>query len=212
MYKRQVLTTKLNGSFPAAGLELLSSNNQQGPGAGGFQGQGMTASNGDTKLIEFLQKNKTAKQKYLLVVSNSNSAADIITNTGEPVMSLGGFLGNNKAITLEQFKKLVVNGEVRYVMVGGMGQGNGSSEIMNWVKQNGKLVSSSEYSDSSKAQTNADNNTSSTTNSQASVDNANNSENNEATGNEGNNTMDNSRGGNSSQQLYDLKSYTDSNN
>ncbi|MFT8315828.1 MAG: glycosyltransferase family 39 protein [Clostridium sp.] len=207
-----VLTTKLNGSFPAAGLELLSSNNQQGPGAGGFQGQGMTASNGDTKLIEFLQKNKTAKQKYLLVVSNSNSAADIITNTGEPVMSLGGFLGNNKAITLEQFKKLVVNGEVRYVMVGGMGQGNGSSEIMNWVKQNGKLVSSSEYSDSSKAQTNADNNTSSTTNSQASVDNANTSENNEATGNEGNNTMDNSRGGNSSQQLYDLKSYTDSNN
>lgn len=202
-----VLTTKLNGSFPAAGLELLSNDNQQGPGAGGFQGQG-----GDTKLIEFLQKNKTAKQKYLLVVSNSNSAADIIINTGEPVMSLGGFLGNNKAITLEQFKKLAVNGEVRYVMVGGMGQGNGSSEIMNWVKQNGKLVSSSEYSDSSKAQTNADNNTSSTTNSQASVDNANTSENNEATGNEGNNTMDNSRGGNSSQQLYDLKAYTDSNN
>ncbi|AGK96730.1 glycosyltransferase family 39 protein [Clostridium pasteurianum] len=207
-----VLTTKLNGSFPAAGLELLSSNNQQGPGAGGFQGQGMTASNGDTKLIELLQKNKTAKQKYLLVVSNSNSAADIIINTGEPVMSLGGFLGNNKAITLEQFKKLVVNGEVRYVMVGGMGQGNGSSEIMNWVKQNGKLVSSSEYSDSSRAQTNADNNISSTTNSQASVDNTNTTENNEAAGNEESNAMDNRRGGNLSQQLYDLKSYTDSNN
>lgn len=207
-----VLTTKLNGSFPAAGLELLSSSSQQGPGSGGFQGSGMTAPNGDTKLIEFLQKNKTAKQKYLLVVSNSNSAADIIINTGEPVMSLGGFIGSDNIITLEQFKSLAANGEIRYVMVGGMGQGKGSNDIMNWVKQNGKLVSANEYSNSNNVQNSADNTSLSESSSQTTVNNEIATEgNSKITENENGDTMINNRGGNASQQLYDLKSYTDSN-
>lgn len=194
-----------NGSFPYGGLELLSGT---GSGGGGMRmGNGNSA--GNTKLIEFLQKNKTSKQKYLLVVSNSNSASDIIIATGEPVMSIGGFLGNNKAITLEEFKKMVVKGEIRYVMVGGMGQGNGSSDIMNWVKANGKLVSSSEYSDS--------NNTTNSNSTSTSYDNNNSNiygENNTGTQDENSNAnnRNDGRGGNESQQLYDLNSYTEANN
>ncbi|AJA48691.1 hypothetical protein CPAST_c26230 [Clostridium pasteurianum DSM 525 = ATCC 6013] len=176
-----------NGSSPYGGLELLSE------GGMGVR-MGNNGLNSNTKLIEFLQKNKTSKQKYLLVVSNSNSASDIIINTGEPVMSIGGFLGKNNAITLEEFKKMVVNGEIRYVMAGGMGQGNGSSDIMNWVKQNGKLVSSSEYSDSDNISNNvSDSNSNSISNSK-------------------NDNRDDGRNGNSSQQLYDLNSYTEANN
>ena len=55
-----------------------------------------------TKIITFLQKNKTASQKYLLVVNSSSSASDIIISTGESVMSIGGFLGSDKIVTLAQ--------------------------------------------------------------------------------------------------------------
>lgn len=187
----QVLFTKLNGSFPAAGLELLSSNQQSGPGqqvnSGGSSQDNM--SNSDSKLVEFLLKNKT-NEKYLLVVSSSTDASDIIINTGEAVMSLGGFMGNNKAITLDEFKELVKNGEVRYVMAGDSKGGNSSSsEIMSWVQENGKLVSSSEYSNSSQ----------STAESSNSTENSTNSKNQQGMG-----------GRNSQKQLYDLKEYTDS--
>ncbi|EDK33400.1 glycosyltransferase family 39 protein [Clostridium kluyveri] len=186
----QVLFNKLNGSFPAAGLELLSSNQQSGPGQQGNSGGSPqdNMNNSNSKLIEFLLENKT-NEKYLLVVSSSNEASDIILNTGEAVMSLGGFMGNNKAITLNEFKELVKNGEVRYVMVGGSGGGNSSSEIMNWVKENGKVVSSSEYSNSSESTTESSNSTQNDTS----------SKNQQGMG-----------GRDSQKQLYDLKEYRDS--
>jgi 4-amino-4-deoxy-L-arabinose transferase-like glycosyltransferase len=175
-----VLFTSVGDSFPAAGLELLKSSgsSEGGPkmGVGG---------NSSKKLISFLEKNKTSKQKYLLVVSNSNSAADIIVSTGESVMSLGGFLGSDKILTLSQFKDLVKNGEIRYVMAGGIGGGgNSSSEIINWVKKTGKLVSSSKYSDI-------------------------NTDKSSSTKGSGNKIF-NGKPGEQSQQLYDLKAYTDS--
>ncbi len=75
-------------------------------------------------------------------------------------MALGGFFGTDKVITLDEFKKLLNNGEVRYVMVGGIG-GNSSSDIMNWVKENGKVVSESEWKNSNEVNServNKDNN------------------------------------------------------
>lgn len=178
-----VLFTSVNGSFPAAGLELLSSIGQgSGNGSSAPSGMGMgsaskVTSGSNSKLISFLLKNKTT-EKYLLVVSSSNDAADIIINTGESVMSLGGFLGNNSAITLAEFKQMVKNGEIRYVMVGGDKGNDSSSQIMSWVKSVGTLISSSEYSD-----TNASGSSSNSSNFGA------------------------QGGGNSSQQLYDLKNY-----
>ena len=186
----QVLFNKLNGSFPEAGLQLLSSKQQSGPGQqGDSKGNPQdNISGSDSKLIEFLLKNKT-NEKYLLVVSSSTDASDIILNTGEAVMSLGGFMGNNKAITLDEFKKLVKNGDIRYVMVGDSKGGNSSSsEIMSWVQQNGKVVSSSEYSDSMQSTTESSNTQSST-----------NLKNSQGMG-----------GRDSQKQLYDLKEYRDS--
>ncbi len=90
-------------------------------------------------------------------------------------------------------KKLVNNGEVRYVMVGGMG-GNSSSDIMNWVKENGKVVSESEWKNSNEINSegvNKDNNN---------KENSNSNLNTKQFGQEGK--------GNS-EQLYDLKNYTD---
>lgn len=130
---------KLNAVTPSAGLELLSSNK-----APRFGGKEFNSKN--TKLIEFLQSNKT-NEKYLLVVSSANEAQDIIINTGESVMALGGFSGSDKILTLDEFKKMVTKGEVRYVMVGGMRGRDSSSDIMNWVKENGKIVPENQWKD-----------------------------------------------------------------
>ncbi|MBN3347386.1 dolichyl-phosphate-mannose--protein mannosyltransferase [Clostridium botulinum] len=176
----------MSGTFPSAGLSLMTNKQKDGFNMG-------DPNSGNTKLIEFLKSHKT-NEEYLLVTSSTNGyASDIIINTGESIMALGGFFGTDKVITLDEFKKLVNNGEVRYVMVGGMG-GNSSSDIMNWVKENGKVVSESEWKNSNEINSegvNKDNNN---------KENSNSNLNTKQFGQEGK--------GNS-EQLYDLKNYTD---
>lgn len=128
----------MSGTFPSAGLDLAY--NREGRNL-----DSTTVDNSNEKLISFLQKNK-GNAKYLLVVASAQDAEDIIIKTGEPVMALGGFSGTDNILTLDQFKQLVKKGEVRYVLVNGRGNGS-NSEIMNWVQQNGKVVSKSEWSD-----------------------------------------------------------------
>lgn len=133
---------KMNGSSPSAGLELA--NNRQ------IQDSSMGS---NTKLIKFLESNKT-NEKYLVAVPSAQTyASDLILETGEPVMTIGGFSGSDKIITLEQFKQLVANGQIRYAIVNGGTGSNGanmmrndsSSSISNWIKQNGKLVPDNEW-------------------------------------------------------------------
>jgi hypothetical protein len=143
-----------------------------------------------SKLINFLENNKT-NEKYLLVVSSSQSADSIIMETGEPVMALGGFSGSDNILTLDEFKEMVKNGEVRYVLAGGRGPG-GSNEIMNWVTENGTVVPESEYKD---------------TVTNMPIQEAGTNEVNDKTSNKNNNQGLNRQnfGGNNSEQLYDLK-------
>lgn len=174
----------MSGTFPSVGLSLMTNKQKDGFNMG-------DPNSGNTKLIEFLKSHKT-NEKYLLVTSSTNGyASDIIINTGESIMALGGFFGTDKVITLDEFKKLVNNGEVRYVMVGGMG-GNSSSDIMNWVKENGKVVSESEWKNSNEINSegvNKDNNNKENSNS--------------------NTKQFGQEGKGNSEQLYDLKNYTD---
>lgn len=176
----------VSGTFPSAGLSLMTNKQNDGFNMG-------DPNSGNTKLIEFLKSHKT-NEKYLLVTSSTNGyASDIIINTGESVMALGGFFGTDKVIDLDEFKKLVNNGEIRYVMVGGMG-GNSSSDIMNWVKENGKVVSESEWKDSNEVNSEG----------------ANKDNNNKENSNSNSNTKQfGPEGKGNSEQLYDLKNYTD---
>ena len=134
----------MNASSPATGLDL----------AFNIQSKNFN-NNKNLKLIQFLIKHR-GNEKYLAVVPSAMTyASDLILKTGEPVMSLGGFAGSDKIITLEQFKQLVVKGAVRYAVVsdgGRMGVGpmgsNTNNDIMSWIKINGNLVSDSEWKDS----------------------------------------------------------------
>jgi len=147
---------KMNGSSPSAGLELARSNQERELG-----------STNNSKLIKFLENNKT-NEKYLVVVPSANSyGSDLILKTGEPVMALGGFSGSDPILTVEKFKKLVNDGAVRYALVNtGNGRGfggfggagsNSNNDIANWIKQNGKVVPDSKWNDSNTSKSKAEN-------------------------------------------------------
>ncbi|MEQ8154590.1 MAG: glycosyltransferase family 39 protein [Clostridiaceae bacterium] len=138
---------KISGTFPSAGLSLITGNGQ---GMGGKFGSSSSSDTSIQKLVAYLKANCTTEKYLVAVQSATGTASSVIIQTGESVMTLGGFSGSDKIITLDQFKQLVSEGQLRYVITGGQG---GSSEIMTWVKENGTLVSQSEWSGSETSST-----------------------------------------------------------
>ncbi|MEV5879711.1 glycosyltransferase family 39 protein [Streptomyces sp. NPDC052101] len=125
-----------------------------GMGGGMMRGGGMGGAN--SELIAYLKKHQDGAA-WLLAVSNSQSAAQIELSAKVPVISMWGFTGTDKAMTVAKLKKLVKKGELHYIQLGGgmMGGGPGgagnsvSSEVTAWVKKHGTLVKESAYSKSS---------------------------------------------------------------
>jgi hypothetical protein len=153
------------GMTPPNGMKLP---NGMKPPTGGFGGQGNPGKLGDPgqsggptmvggqaagrgglgtavseELISYLKANR-GTSKFLVAVFGAQTAAPIINATGESVLPIGGFDGSDPAPTLEQFKKMVDSGEVKYVLSGGNevkgGGMNGSKsgtsvseEIQSWV-------------------------------------------------------------------------------
>jgi 4-amino-4-deoxy-L-arabinose transferase-like glycosyltransferase len=150
-----------SGTFPSAGLGLAAGNGMGNAMNAGNMGN--TDNNSTTeKLIKYLQANKT-NEKYLVAVQSANSyASEIIIKTGESVMTLGGFSGSDNILTLEQFKKLVSEGQIRYAITGGGGGAGGSSEITSWIQKNGKSISESEWNGTSSTTTTSGSSNSST--------------------------------------------------
>lgn len=95
-----------------------------------------------TKLTNFLTANR-GSATYLLAVPNANVAAPLILATGQPVMAMGGYLGNDPILTPGSLERLVAEGKLRYVMIGGFTLAPGSTAlapIEAWVRASGRLV------------------------------------------------------------------------
>ncbi len=135
----------VDSSNPSAGMELLGAqiSSNQNPTGGMMRNndRGFGSDKINTEdLVKFLSNHKV-NGKAQIVVSSSNTAENLTINTDLYVASLSGFMGNETVMSLDQFKALVKNGEIRYVLAGDNGRGNFNSEIMSWVQQNGKLIS-----------------------------------------------------------------------
>ncbi|NUP39593.1 MAG: hypothetical protein HOY76_21915, partial [Streptomyces sp.] len=161
-----------NGELPGGGQptgrsgELGGTSGQRAFGRGGMGGGPGGMGGADSGLISYL-KNHQDGAKWLLAVSNSQSAAQIELSAKEPVISMWGFTGSDNAMTVAKLKELVKKGELHYIQIGSGGMGGGpgggnnlSTEVSNWVKQHGTAVKESQYSKSSTS-----NSTSSTTSS-----------------------------------------------
>ncbi|MEU0780006.1 glycosyltransferase family 39 protein [Streptomyces sp. NPDC006173] len=136
------------GGTPPSGFPGGSAGAAPGGGGGGMGGTTSSA------LVTYLEKHQDGAT-WLLAVSNSQTASQLIVSTGEPVISMFGFTGSDKAMTLTRLKELVRTGELHYIQLGGgMGGGAGggntlSSRITAWVEKNGTPVKESAYEKSS---------------------------------------------------------------
>ncbi|MGD6752362.1 ArnT family glycosyltransferase [Streptomyces sp. BH105] len=153
------------GGFPGGG-EMPGGGQAPGSGSGSgkqesgaTRGPGGMGGNVSSDLISYLEKHQDGA-KWLLAVSNSQSAAQLILSTKKPVISMYGFTGSDKGMTVAKLKKLVKSGQLHYIQVGEggmggpMGGGNDvSSAVTKWVKKHGTAVKASEYGEKSSSST-----------------------------------------------------------
>ncbi|MGW2044337.1 glycosyltransferase family 39 protein [Streptomyces sp. NPDC001858] len=147
------------GEFPGGGT-APGGGTGGGPGGGGGGGMGGGGGGGggmggaDSQLVSYLEKNQDGA-KWLIAVSNSQSAGQLILSSGKPVISMWGFTGSDQAMTLAKLKELVKKGELHYIQLGGGGMGGNSSlnqEITTWVQKNGTAVKESDYNSTSESE------------------------------------------------------------
>ncbi|MFI8532919.1 glycosyltransferase family 39 protein [Streptomyces aquilus] len=145
-----------NGEFP--GGDSARSGGFGGGGSDGGGGGPMGGGSVDSELVAYLEKHQDGA-KWLLAVSNSQSAGQLILSTHKPVISMWGFTGSDQAMTLAKLKELVKKGELHYIQLGGGGMGGNSSlnqEITSWVQKNGTAVKASEYASTSTTESTSD--------------------------------------------------------
>lgn len=143
------LVYKTDGVFKGAGLQLFESKTQQNVN-NYMKNYGVEFGGSEdlSKFTNFLNENKGENQEYLLVTpSASVYAQNIILDTGDKVMALGGRTGNDDILTLFAFKQLVREGKVKYVLVGNETNSFNNASIMNWVKNVGKVIPNSQWQD-----------------------------------------------------------------
>ncbi|MFJ6896014.1 ArnT family glycosyltransferase [Streptomyces hokutonensis] len=117
--------------------------------AGGGMGGGTQVS---SEMIAYLKKHQDGAT-WLLAVSTDQTASSIILESGQPVISMGGWSGSDNAMTLAKLKSLVKSGKLHYIIVSSDGGQGTNSEIATWVKAHGTAVKSSAYSTSSSTST-----------------------------------------------------------
>jgi 4-amino-4-deoxy-L-arabinose transferase-like glycosyltransferase len=142
-----------NGMMPAAEPSSVTGRRDAG-GLPPGPPPGMDDQGGE-KLVDFLRANRRGERIFVAAPS-AMEAAQIITRTGEPAVSLGGFLGADPVLTKDDFARLVEDGEVRFVLFGGGPGGGppgggrpfppggpggpGNAELLTWVREHGEVV------------------------------------------------------------------------
>ncbi len=100
----------------------------------------------DARLLAFLEANHNG-ERFALAAPNARLAAPVIVRTGLPVMAFGGFMGTDPILPADALKRMVERGEVRFVVVSGMGSFGFSAgdedrrrAFIAWVSANGVRV------------------------------------------------------------------------
>ncbi|MCZ9342133.1 hypothetical protein NGM37_30675, partial [Streptomyces sp. TRM76130] len=138
--------TAPGGTAEAGGTPPSGADGQAGGRADGTAMGGGMGGNASTELIAYLKKHQDGAT-WLLAVSSSQSAAQLILSSGEPIISMWGWSGSDQAMTLAKLKELVESGQLHYVQISGGGMGGGmggdsslSTEVTEWVQKNGTEV------------------------------------------------------------------------
>ncbi|MGB8220244.1 MAG: glycosyltransferase family 39 protein [Methanoregula sp.] len=117
-----------------AGNASYASGYASGRGAFSLTGTGNTS---DTRLVDYLLSH-TTNETWILAVPSSQTGANLIIETGKPVMSIGGFSGSDRILNITSLETLIQEGKVRYFLTSGSagvggGMNAGNSGIFSWV-------------------------------------------------------------------------------
>lgn len=93
-------------------------------------------------LVEYLQENRDGVDYLAVTPCSMMYGAELILKSGQPVIALGGFIGSDTPVTLDEFKEMIENNEVKYAIVDDY---NANVEVYNWIKENGTMINPSEY-------------------------------------------------------------------
>ncbi|MCD7437232.1 glycosyltransferase family 39 protein [Streptomyces lincolnensis] len=113
------------------------------PSAGGMGGGMGGGTQVTSAMITYLKEHQDGAT-WLLAVATDQTASSVILESGQPVISMGGWSGTDNAMTLAKLKSLVKSGKLHYIVISDSGQGSSNSsntEISTWVKKNGTAVS-----------------------------------------------------------------------
>ncbi len=155
-----------SSALPSAGPSPTTGTN-----AFGIHTNSLNNETADPKLIRYLEAQQ-GNTRYLVATLNATIAEPLILTTGKPVMALGGFLGTDPILTVQQLQTLIKNNIVRYFYLQGVPNLNnlppqlqeviknrgfgtpGSQNLTLWVGSHCSVVSSTLWS------SNPDNNSS----------------------------------------------------
>ncbi|MBK6870398.1 MAG: glycosyltransferase family 39 protein [Kineosporiaceae bacterium] len=154
-YSLQTVSTGHRGSIPTAGPPVAGASGpfaRGGPGGaarpGPPGGDGLQTETVDAALVAALRQDASSFT-WVAAAVGSQAAAGPQLATGLPVMSIGGFGGNDPSPTLAAFQEQVAQKRIHYFISGGGGPGGGgpgggggrsgpggsaSSQISAWVQ------------------------------------------------------------------------------
>ncbi len=147
-----------SSTLPSAGPSSTTGTN-----AFGINTNRLNSETADPKLIHYLETQK-GNTRFLVATLNATTAEPLILTTGKPVMAIGGFLGTDPILTVQQLQTLIKNNTVRFFYLQGVpnlsnlppqvqemikngGFGNsGRQNITLWVGSHCSVVSSTLWS------------------------------------------------------------------
>jgi len=96
-------------------------------------------------LIDFLEENRDGATYLAMTESSMQNGAELILQSGEAVMVLGGFNGGDATVTLQEFIEMVKSGEVKFAVLSQNGNQKANSEIYEWIRKNALIIRPKEY-------------------------------------------------------------------
>jgi hypothetical protein len=93
----------------------------------------------ETDVIRYLMRNREGSE-YIVAVQNAGTAANIILSTGMPVMTIGGYSGNDPILKVKSFEQMIQKGNVRYFLINRSADPRGQSTILKWISRNGHMI------------------------------------------------------------------------
>jgi len=103
---------------------------------------------GSSSLATYLISHATG-ETWLVAVPGSHEATTLIIDYGIPVMSLGGFSGTDRILTVEKLKTLMNEGKIRYFLIPSSSRDNGmvqgDTELYSFIRNQSTVISAPEW-------------------------------------------------------------------